>query len=74
MLSSYFRRTYESTVKVAGPTLILGGGERWRENSGDFSLSQNSNFASKKARLSLSELLQRIPVTPEYRCFRLSSY
>ncbi|TGK14605.1 hypothetical protein EHO98_17275 [Leptospira stimsonii] len=42
-------RNYDdSSVKVARPTLILGGGERWRENRGDFPLSEKHLFCKRK--------------------------
>lgn len=42
---SEFRRP---SVKTAHPTLILGGGVRGRENSGNLSISENRNFTSTK--------------------------
>ncbi|WP_205278472.1 hypothetical protein [Leptospira ainlahdjerensis] len=39
------------SVKVVRPAQISGGGERWREKSGNFPLSQNSNFASRNPRV-----------------------
>ncbi|RHX90483.1 hypothetical protein DLM75_08685 [Leptospira stimsonii] len=43
-------RTYDnSSVKVAGPTLILGGGVRWRETFRNVPVSQNSYFVNQKS-------------------------
>ncbi len=42
-----------SPVKIARPTLTLGGGERWWENSGEFPLSEISNNTMKNSSPSL---------------------